>query len=80
MADKQEPQKPTLVQNVMDWSFQIPDTDILLKKKIHRKSTSFKSLAYIENSIFLRNTIYIYICDLTCSQINFKTSKINSTY
>ena len=29
---------------------------------------------------FYENTIYIYICALNCSQINFKTSKINSTY
>ena len=31
MADTQEPQKSTLVQNAMDWSFQIPDTDLLMK-------------------------------------------------
>ena len=63
MADTQEPRRPTLVQNVLDWSFLIPDTDLLLKKQIHRKSISFKSLAYIENVIFLRKYhLYIHLC------------------
>ena len=61
MADTQEPQKSTLVQNAMDWSFQIPDTDLLMNF-FYRKSTSFKSLAYIENVIFAKIPfIYIFV-------------------
>ena len=30
--------------------------------------------------MFYENTIYIYLCDLNCFQINLKTSKISSTY